>query len=165
MADETLLLLASEVRGKTLRILDGVTDDQARFSGPAGLNNSILWHAGHALVVVEHLSVVPASGEPPQYPQGWFETFGWQSVPANVTQWPRLAEVTDCLRDQLARLTAAVGALSPEQLEGVGDPKRNRRMRHTILHGLHDEANHQGEMYLLRKIQGRQQAVRTSTGS
>ena len=165
MADESLLLLASEVRGKTLRILEGVTDDQARFSGPAGLNNSILWHAGHVLVVVEHLSVAPASGKPPDYPQGWFETFGWQSVPATVTQWPRLAEVTYRLRDQLVRLTAAIAALSPEQLEQVGDPKRNRSMRHTILHGLHDEANHQGEMYLLRKIQGRQLAARTSTGS
>jgi hypothetical protein len=165
MADETLLLLASEVRGKTLRILEGVTDDQARSSGPAGLNNSILWHAGHAVIVVEHLSVSPASGRPPAYPQGWFETFGWQSVPAKVTRWPRLAEVTDQLREQLDRLTAAVRLLSDEQLDRIADPQRNRRLRHSILHGLHDEANHQGEMYLLKKIQGRQLAAATSTGS
>ena len=165
MADESLLLLASEVRGKTLRILEGVTDDQARFSGPAGLNNSILWHAGHAVVVVEHLGVAPASGKPPAYPQGWFETFGWQSVPASVMRWPRLEEVTDRLREQLDRLTAAVRALSDEQLDRVVDPQRNRRLRSSILHGLHDEANHQGEMYLLRKIQGRQLAAATSTGS
>jgi hypothetical protein len=165
MADETLLLMASEVRGKTLRILEGVTDDQARFSGPAGLNNSILWHAGHAVVVVEHLSVAPASGNPPAYPQGWLETFGWQSVPAAVTRWPRLAEVTDRLREQLDRLTAAIRALSDGQLDRIVDPQRNRRLRFSILHGLHDEANHQGEMYLLRKIQGRQLAAATSTGS
>ena len=165
MADESLLLLAAEVRGKTLRILEGVTDEQARFSGPAGLNNSILWHAGHALVLVEHLCVAPASGRPPVYPPGWFETFGWQSVPATVTRWPRLAEVTERLREQSGRLTAALEALTPEQLDRVVDPQRNRRLRYTILHGLHDEANHQGEMYLLRKIQGRQLAARTSTGS
>ena len=29
MADQTLLMLAQDVRGKTLRILDAVTDDQA----------------------------------------------------------------------------------------------------------------------------------------
>ena len=165
MADESLLLLAAEVRGKTLRLLEGVTDDQARFSGPAGLSNSILWHAGHVLVVVEHLSVAPASGRPPAYPQGWFETFGWQSVPAAVTRWPRLADVTERLREQYGRLTAAIAALSPEQLGRVVDPQRNRRLRYSILHGLHDEANHQGEMYLLRKIQERQLAAATSTGS
>ena len=56
MPDETLMLLAREVRNKTLKLLDGLTDAQARFAA-AGLNNSILWNAGHALVVVEHLGV------------------------------------------------------------------------------------------------------------
>ena len=164
MPDETLLLLASEVRGKTLWILEGVTDEQARFSGPAGLSNSILWHAGHVLVVVEALCVAPASGNPPDYPRGWFETFGWQSIPANVTQWPPLAEVIYRLRDQLVRLTAAIAALSPERLDGLVEPQGNR-LRYEILHGLHDEANHQGEMYLLRKIQRRHPAVKSGTGS
>src|SRR5436190_19630822 len=70
--DDTLILLANEVRKKTLWLLDGVTDEMARFVAP-GLANSILWHAGHALVVVEHLGVVPASGGPPVLPAGWFE--------------------------------------------------------------------------------------------
>ena len=81
MADESLILLAREVRGKTLRLLDGVSDEDARYT-PAGLNNTILWHAGHALVVVEHLSVVPATGRAPEYPQGWFESFSWKSATA-----------------------------------------------------------------------------------
>ena len=33
------------------------------------------------------------------------------------------------------------------------DPARNRTVRYNILHGLHDEANHQGEMWLLHKLQ------------
>jgi len=144
-----LKLLATEVRGKTLRRLEGVTDAEARWA-PPGLNNTILWHAGHALVVVEHLSVSPATGQPPVYPQGWFETFSWTSNPATVTHWPALDEVVGRLREQLQRLTTAIDALSPDKL---ATPDANgRTLRYSILHGLHDEAGHQGEIYLLRKM-------------
>ena len=57
MADQSLILLAGEVRGRTLWQLEGLSDEQARFAAP-GLRNSILWHAGHALLVVEHLAVM-----------------------------------------------------------------------------------------------------------
>lgn len=164
MPNESLVLLATEVRGKTLRLLDGVSDDLARFT-PPGLNNSTLWHAGHALTVVEHLSVIPATGGTPQYPPGWFDIFSWKSQPATVTQWPPLADVIDQLRRQLTRLTAAVEPLTPEQLDRIVDPARGRTVRYSIIHGLHDEAGHQGEMYLLRKLYGRQTAAATSTGS
>jgi hypothetical protein len=147
--DDSLILLAKEVRGKTLRLLDSVSDDDARYT-PAGLNNTILWHAGHAMVVVEHLSVAPATGRAPAYPDGWFETFGWKSVPATVTRWPTLDEVVERLRDQLSRLTAAIEQLSPEQLAGLRE--NGKSLRYSILHGLHDEAGHQGEIYLLRKL-------------
>ena len=165
MADETMLLLASEVRGKTLRILDGVTsDDEARFTGP-GLNNSILWHAGHAIMVVEHLGLMPATGKPAAYPAGWFEKFGWKTEPAMVREWPALAEVKEQLRLQLARLQDAIRSLSPAQLDVVVDKEKNRTLRYSILHGLHDEAGHQGEMYLLRKLYARKSAAARSSGS
>ena len=151
MADETLLLLAKEVRGKTLRLLEGVDDRQALFAAP-GLNNSILWQGGHALIVVEHLGVSPATGKPPAYPAGWFEKFSWQSKPATVTSWPEAEEVRGALRDQLQRLIAAIEPLSEEKLNQVVDTARNRTLRYSILHGLHDEAGHQGEMYLLKKM-------------
>lgn len=153
MADESLLLLASEVRGKTLRLLDGVSDETVRFAAP-GLSNSILWHAGHSLVVVEHLGVMPATGRPAGYPAGWHDAFVWGSKPATVKQWPALAEVVNALRDQLARLTAAIQPLAPEQLQRIVDPAKNRTLRYSILHGLHDEAGHQGEIWLLRKMHG-----------
>ena len=164
MADESLLMLAAEVRGKTLRLLEGVTDDAARFA-PAGLNNTVLWHAGHALVVVEHLSVIPAGGRPAGYPDAWVDKFSWKSNPATVTSWPRLSEVVEALREQLPRLTDAITALRPDQLDRVVDPQRNRTVRYSILHGLHDEAGHGGEIWLLRKIHARQTAAATSTGS
>ena len=160
MPDETLLTLADEVRGKTLRLLDGVPPGLAHFTG-TGLSNSTLWHAGHALMLVEHLCIVPATGAAPQYPAGWFEVFSWNSVPAAVAPgaWPALAEVVERLRGQHARLRAAIGNLSPQQLDRAAGPSHRRPLRHSIVHGLHDEASHQGEIYLLRKLYVRQPAA------
>ena len=165
MADETLLTLANEVRGKTLRLLD-VGPVAARFTGP-GLNNSILWHGGHALMLVEHLCIIPATGGTPQYPGGWYEMFAWNSRPAAVPRdaWPTPAELVERLREQLERLRSVIRQLTPEQLGRVTDPARNRTLRYSIVHGLHDEASHQGEIHLLRKLYGRQTAAATGTGS
>jgi hypothetical protein len=149
--DDSLLLLANEVRGKTLWLLDGITDEMARCAAP-GLANSILWHAGHALVVVESLGVAPATGRPPELPEGWFDTFSWDSDPRTVKVWPAIAEVVAALREQLPRLTAAIAALSPGQLDQFIGPPHDATLRYVLVHGLHDEANHQGEIWLLRKM-------------
>lgn len=155
MADETLLLLAKDVRGKTLRLLEDVNDQQARFAAP-GLNNTILWNAGHALIVVEHLGAMAATGRPAAYPSEWFDKFSWQSKPATVASWPGIEQVRAALREQLQRLTAAIEPLSPQQLSQISDPAKNRTLRYSILHGLHDEAGHQGEIYLLKKMYAKQ---------
>jgi hypothetical protein len=47
----------------------------------------------------------------------------------------------------------------------VVDPARNRTLRFSILHGLHDEADHQGEIHLLKKLYGRQATAATGSGS
>jgi hypothetical protein len=152
MPDQTLLLLTKDVRGKTLRILDGVTEDQAKYA-PPGLNNHILWHAGHALVIVELLGIEPAKAKPTGYPKDWPDKFNWKSEPAKVKEWPTLADVKGKLVEQLERLTTAINSLGEGQLAGViGDPAKGRTLRWSILHGLHDEAGHQGEMWLLKKM-------------
>lgn len=154
--DESLMLLAKEVRGKTLRLLDGIDDAQARFSAP-GLQNSILWNAGHSLIVVEHLGNSAATGDLPVYPDGWFDKFSWKSNPATVTAWPSIEEVRAALRDQLQRLTATIETLTDSQLSKIVDQAKSRTLRYSILHGLHDEAGHQGEIYLLKKMWGKRQ--------
>ena len=152
MPDETLMTLADEVRAKTLRRLDGVTEDTARFT--AGLSNSILWHAGHALMLVEHLCIIPATGARPHYPQGWFEMFSWQSQPRTVPagDWPALADVVERLREQWGRLRGAIEPLTPTDLARTIQSAGGRTLRYSIVHGLHDEACHQGEIHLLRKL-------------
>ena len=154
--DESLMLLAKEVRGKTLRLLEGMDEAQARFSAP-GLQNSILWNAGHSLIVVEHLGNSAATGKPPVYPDGWFDKFSWKSNPATVTSWPTIEEVCAALRDQLQRLTAIIETLTDSQLSKIVDQAKSRTLRYSILHGLHDEAGHQGEIYLLKKMWGKRQ--------
>jgi len=156
--DETLILLAQEVRSRTLWQLEGLSDEMARFVAPR-LNNSILWHAGHALVVVEHLAIAPALDQPAVLPDGWDAKFGWDSRPATVTDWPAVSAVKAALLDQLKRLKSVLSAVTPEQMARVVDPPHT--LRYSIVHGLHDEAIHQGEMWLLRKMYVKEQAAAT----
>jgi hypothetical protein len=51
-----LRLLLDEVRAKTLRILTSVPTEHARWA-PARLQNTILWRAGLAFVLVEVLTM------------------------------------------------------------------------------------------------------------
>jgi hypothetical protein len=152
MSDESLLLLLDEVRGKTLRLLQGVTDKDARWS-PPGLHNHVLWHAGHSFVLVESLAM-EALGDQPEIPEGWFEMFSWQSDPAQIAsdRWPPLAQVIAHLTDQHVRLRRVIEGLSEEQLSSPMPGRGSRTVRYSILHGLHDEACHSGEIWLLRKL-------------
>lgn len=153
MPDATLLLLLDEVRGKTLRVLEGVGPEEARWT-PPGLHNSILWHAGHSRVVSEWL-ILGALGQKPQVPPGWFELFSWESRPAHVPpdRWPPLADVVEELQAQHRRLRSLLAGLGEPELaqNSAGNP--GRTVRSSIVHGIHDEACHSGEIWLLRKLQ------------
>ena len=152
VADVTLVLLLDEVRGKTLAILEGLSQAQARWA-PAGLHNSILWHAGHAYVVVEWLTLT-ALGRQPQMPPGWFDLFSWDSEPATTADdaWPQLQAVRGQLLEQHQRLRALIAGLSEEQLRSPSQERSGAPVRYSILHALHDEAGHGGEIWLLRKL-------------
>jgi hypothetical protein len=152
MPDKCLLLLLDEVRGKTLRLLKSVPEGSTRWS-PPGLQNTVLWHAGHAFVLVEWLTLT-SLGRDPGIPEGWFEMFSWESRPSEVpaNHWPALSDVIGQLEAQHKRLHKLIADLSDETLDraAAGNPKRT--VRSAILHGLHDEACHSGEMYLLAKM-------------
>jgi hypothetical protein len=152
MSDASLLCLLDEVRGKTLRLLQGVSDDETRWSPPE-LHNHILWHAGHSFVVVESLAM-EALGELPQIPEEWFEVFSWESNPAQVAsyRWPSLAHVIGELIEQHARLRRMIADLSEVQLSRALPGRGTQTARYAIIHGLHDEACHSGEIWLLRKM-------------
>jgi hypothetical protein len=151
MPDATLIELTKEVRWKTLKLLENVDDEQAMFA-PPGTANTILWNAGHSLVVVDHLSFAVTKLGPPQVPADWGDKFT-RKDPAAVTEWPQLSEIVAKLVDQRTRLLALIDTLTPQQLDKiVGEPPRNRTLRGMIVHGLHDEAGHQGEIHMLKKL-------------
>lgn len=152
MADQTLLLMLDDVRSKLLKRLEGVTAKQARWK-PQGLQNDILWHAGHPIMVVERLTL-GALNMPEQIPDGWFEMFGWESKPAEIeaSRWPALDVVVQELRNQKTRIQQLISNLSEAQLDQPAANKPEQTVRFRIMHALHDEACHSGEIWLLRKM-------------
>jgi DinB superfamily len=152
MADKTLLMLLDDVRGKTLNELKGLDELHARWA-PPNLQNSCLWHGGHAYVVTEFLTM-KALGRDPSMPPGWLKMFSWESNPAHVKpeSWPPLEDVVAALQEQYRRLRAVIGGLTEDQLDAPEPNNPARNVRFAISHGLHDEARHSGEISLLRKL-------------
>jgi hypothetical protein len=152
MSDQTLLTLLDEIRGKTLAVLEGVNEEESRWV-PSGLQNSIRWHAGHCYIVVEWLCA-DAVGIEPVAPDGWFELFSWESRPQTVQAdcWPALALIAEQLISQRERLLFTFSRLTEAQLDVALPARRHQSVRREIVHALHDEACHCGEIWLLRKL-------------
>jgi DinB superfamily len=155
MADKSLLMLLDDVRNKTLTDLRELDDVHARWA-PPNLQNSCLWHAGHAYIVTEFLTARALEREP-QLPEGWLKMFSWESNPAHIApeSWPPLETVTQALTEQHARFRELFSSLTPEQLDAPEPSNPNRTVRYGLIHGLHDEARHSGEIKLLRKLMQR----------
>lgn len=88
-------------------------------------------------------------------PEGWAEMFGQNSLPSDpANQWPDESLVRELLESQLARIlelyiehAETIQINAKEELPGSGWP-----LLAGLIHGWHDEARHQGEMYLLHKL-------------
>jgi hypothetical protein len=147
--------LATDVRNRTIQLLQAASASESIWV-PRGTSNHILWHAGHALWAEDVLCIKLVTGAS-ELPLGWDEMFQMGSRPALWKKpWPAKEELVRQLRDQLPRLTQLIGSLTETQLNHKPQfPHRDdpRTLGESILHGLHDEANHQGEMYLLLKMQ------------
>jgi hypothetical protein len=145
--------LAVEVRSKTVQVLDHAPAEALTWAPPR-TSNSILWHAGHAVWLQDVLCIAIATGKS-ELPAGWASVFGMGSRPNRQEQWPAKDEVRRQLTAQLPRLVDVIGRLTAEEFAApprFGHPGDNRTLQECIIHGLHDEANHQGEMYLLLKM-------------
>jgi serine/threonine protein kinase len=150
-----LRALALDVRGKTLQLLE-VTSPRRMQWVPPGTSNHILWHAGHALWVQDALCVRLLTGRS-ELPPGWEEMFGMGSQPAaRRSGWPAREELRQRLSDQLPRLLKLIDSINDADLDALprhAYPGDSRTLGQSVLHAWHDEANHQGEMYLLFKMQ------------
>jgi hypothetical protein len=109
----------------------------------------MLWHAGHALWVQDILCVKPLTGDS-ELPDGWGATFGQNCEPvATQTEWPSHFHVHELLKKQQQRLLELIEAIPEHRL--VVKPDDPKDLVGGIIHGLHDEARHHGEMYLIFK--------------
>ena len=135
--------MARQIRNQTIVQLKAAPEGWLLWA-PPGTSNHILWHAGHALWVQDALCVEPLAGAS-ELPAGWEHSFGADCRPVRETQqWPERAEVLRLLERQLIRLEE----LFRERAEQLTDSA----LAAQIVHGLHDEARHQGEMFLLLKL-------------
>ena len=140
--------LVRQVRDFTIELLAVDNRDMVLWS-PAGTSNHMIWHAGHSLWVQDALCVEPLTGTS-ELPDGWARQFGQDGDPvAAQTDWPNRTSVRDLLSKQQARLIELVGDMRDDQL--VVDAGNPNDLVGGIIHGLHDEGRHQGEMYLLFK--------------
>jgi len=140
--------LIRQVRSFSIERL--AVENRARYLwAPAGTSNHMLWHAGHALWVQDALCVAPLTGKS-ELPAGWAEKFGQHCAPvSSQTEWPDRTRVQELLSQQQPRLIELVDGMTSEQL--AIDASNPRDLTGGIIHGLHDEGRHQGEMYLLFK--------------
>jgi hypothetical protein len=148
---EVVQELAREVRRDTLKIL-AATENSWNTWAPEGTSNHILWHAGHAAWLLDLMCVEPITGHS-ELPEGWAATFGMNSQPNRVSSWPTQKDVQRYLESQLDRILELLSDVSDEMLSGPAPGLGGHRdLLGWILHGLHDEAKHSGEMYLLWKM-------------
>ena len=148
MGAETLIALARQVRGRTMAILERAEPAWLMWA-PAGTANHILWHAGHALWAQDVLCIELLTGRS-ELPAGWAKHFDMESRPAaDKGPWPSREELLAALKTQLVRMEAILKATDPALLGALSAPGDTGWH---IVHALHDEACHSGEMYLLFKL-------------
>ncbi|HTN74116.1 MAG TPA: DinB family protein [Pirellulaceae bacterium] len=153
-----LEMLLEEFRGKTLRLLQ--VDAVAANWTPPGTRNSMLWHGGHIFCIVERLFTHATSGDdsvPATILTGWWPRFGWDpptSAPTDAP--PALATIVEQLQAQAIRWQPRLRELSAAQQAALLTPAiegwEGATCARAIIHALHDEACHQGEIWLLQKL-------------
>jgi hypothetical protein len=144
--------MARQIRRDTLQILKAAPSEALMFA-PPGTSNHILWHAGHALWLQDLLCIELLTGKS-ELPRHWLTMFGMNCEPvANRTEWPSRGETVERLEQQVQRILQLLASATREQLDKVANPQRGpATVSDRIIHGLHDEAKHCGEMYLLLKL-------------
>lgn len=144
-----LQLVVDEIRSRTIRQLEKTADDEMRTPVP-GLQNHLTWHAGHCLWVADRVIIEAATGKS-ELPEGWAKTYGMDCrSPTETTDWATRQELIDRLTRQKTRLIDLL-AIEPASVNPAGEANQKRARQ--VIHAMHDEASHQGEIQVLRKWQ------------
>jgi hypothetical protein len=89
-----------------------------------------------------------------ELPRGWATIFGQNSRPELNTEWPEVTEVRILLQNQITRIESLLREHAATILAEANaiPPSGGWPLLPGMIHGWHDEARHQGEMYLLHKL-------------
>ena len=144
--------LVRQVRRDTLRLFKLAPSERLTWA-PPGTANHLLWHAGHALWLQDHFIVEPVTGES-ELSTGWRALFASGSNPAAPPRrWPGREQMDHQLREQVPRLAAVLDTLHAGKLPpSMRHHDAQVQFLRNAIHGLHDEARHQGEMFLIIKL-------------
>ena len=143
--------MADQVRASTLEILQAAKPQWLTSSLP-GLSNHIIWHAGHALWLQDMLFLQPL-GEQGVMPFAYVPLFCQGSKAVRRNKYPSREMLVDLLRQQLDHMKQAMRHCDGARLTGKAPGLSDRyNLGGWMLHALHDEARHGGEMYLLYKV-------------
>ncbi|MCZ8514022.1 DinB family protein [Paenibacillus filicis] len=97
------------VRGQTLKLMEGVTEEIAD-QIPEGFRNTIRWNLGHIYVVLERFAF-QYIGLPQYLPEGFKEQFEYGTSPLNAAdslRIPTLQELVTLLKEQPERIQEAL---------------------------------------------------------
>jgi hypothetical protein len=143
--------LANQVRRDTLGLLESAPAELLPWC-PPGTRNHLLWHAGHALWLQDHFGVHPLAGMS-ELPAGWDQLFASGCDPTDPPHpWPEKQTLHQMLNSQHHRIHELLTAAEQDRWpDSLATPEARSRFTTQLIHGLHDEARHQGEMYLILK--------------
>jgi len=131
--------------------LDGLSLEEL-WRSPASHTNPMLWVAGH--IVHTRATVLQMLGE--SVDTGWGTLFDRGATLGEPGQYPSADQVTRTMRDLSPRLTAALSALTDEQLNRpsvIGIPGLNTLSDELAFFALHD-SYHVGQLAYIRKALG-----------
>ena len=145
----TLQEMVRQIRGFTCQMLEMTNPDWVTWA-PEATSNHMLWHAGHSIWVQDLLCIQKLTGKS-EIDDEWSKKFGQHCEPVSTqTEWPSLDEIKHSLVTQQSRLHDVIEAMTAEQL--TINSENDQDLVGGIINGLHDEAKHHGEMYLLHKL-------------
>jgi hypothetical protein len=105
------------VRGQTLKMMEGVTEEIADLI-PEGFRNTIRWNVGHIYVVLERFAF-HYIGLPLHLPKGFKEQFEYGTSPLNTpasVPVPTLQELETLLKEQQERIREALAHRLQEKI-------------------------------------------------
>lgn len=147
--------------GAINRNLDGITDAESRIKPPAG--NSLNWVLGH--IVVYRGTILRMLGEAPVIPDEQAVPYRRGSTPSDADVLQDLATLRGYYADSQQRLLPVLAAVSDDVLaepvpEPMNRPPLTGSVGDALLRLSYHESYHGGQIGLLRRIVGKEGAIK-----